>query len=192
MCSLLSPSLWSHTGNYQLSPTVNMPQDDTVMIEDDRPPVIPAHMSDQSSSSSHDDMGFAADNPVTWAQDVPSQNEWWEKEMTFYTPARFSLLFGCSTHCLIELLISWCSWKMPFVSRFRVLWNISYVGSVRAWESDIGHYSFSVVKCLCACACARLCACVECVRACVCARGLVCLCVRARVCLCECLIMDVT
>uniref|UniRef100_A0A8C7T422 Par-3 family cell polarity regulator n=1 Tax=Oncorhynchus mykiss TaxID=8022 RepID=A0A8C7T422_ONCMY len=75
MCSLLSPSLWSHTGNYQLSPTVNMPQDDTVMIEDDRPPVIPAHMSDQSSSSSHDDMGFAADNPVTWAQDVPSQNE---------------------------------------------------------------------------------------------------------------------
>ncbi|XP_071026589.1 partitioning defective 3 homolog isoform X3 [Oncorhynchus clarkii lewisi] len=62
-------------GNYQLSPTVNMPQDDTVMIEDDRPPVIPAHMSDQSSSSSHDDMGFAADNPVTWAQDVPSQNE---------------------------------------------------------------------------------------------------------------------
>uniref|UniRef100_A0A8K9Y318 Par-3 family cell polarity regulator n=1 Tax=Oncorhynchus mykiss TaxID=8022 RepID=A0A8K9Y318_ONCMY len=62
-------------GNYQLSPTVNMPQDDTVMIEDDRPPVIPAHMSDQSSSSSHDDMGFAADNPVTWAQDVPSQND---------------------------------------------------------------------------------------------------------------------
>uniref|UniRef100_A0A8C7MD64 Par-3 family cell polarity regulator n=1 Tax=Oncorhynchus kisutch TaxID=8019 RepID=A0A8C7MD64_ONCKI len=62
-------------GNYQLSPTVNMPQDDTVMIEDDRPPVIPAHMSDQSSSSSHDDMGFAADNPVTWAQDVPNQND---------------------------------------------------------------------------------------------------------------------
>uniref|UniRef100_A0A673ZRG9 Par-3 family cell polarity regulator n=1 Tax=Salmo trutta TaxID=8032 RepID=A0A673ZRG9_SALTR len=53
-----------------LSPTVNMPQDDTVMIEDDRPPVVPAHMSDQSSSSSHDDMGFAADNPGTWAQDV--------------------------------------------------------------------------------------------------------------------------
>uniref|UniRef100_A0A673ZSK8 Par-3 family cell polarity regulator n=1 Tax=Salmo trutta TaxID=8032 RepID=A0A673ZSK8_SALTR len=61
--------------NYQLSPTVNMPQDDTVMIEDDRPPVVPAHMSDQSSSSSHDDMGFAADNPGTWAQDVPNQNE---------------------------------------------------------------------------------------------------------------------
>lgn len=76
MFSLLLSSLWSHTGNYQLSPTVNMPQDDTVMIEDDRPPVVPAHMSDQSSSSSHDDMGFAADNPGTWAQDVPNQNEW--------------------------------------------------------------------------------------------------------------------
>uniref|UniRef100_A0A8C7KWK2 Par-3 family cell polarity regulator n=1 Tax=Oncorhynchus kisutch TaxID=8019 RepID=A0A8C7KWK2_ONCKI len=37
-------------GNYQLSPTVNMPQDDTVIIEDDRPPVLPAHLSDQSSS----------------------------------------------------------------------------------------------------------------------------------------------
>ncbi|XP_045062710.1 partitioning defective 3 homolog isoform X1 [Coregonus clupeaformis] len=62
-------------GNYQLSPTVNMPQDDTVMIEDDRPPVVPAHLSDQSSSSSHDDVGFAADNPVTWAQDMSNQNE---------------------------------------------------------------------------------------------------------------------
>uniref|UniRef100_A0A4W5JXI6 Par-3 family cell polarity regulator n=1 Tax=Hucho hucho TaxID=62062 RepID=A0A4W5JXI6_9TELE len=50
--------------NYQLSPTVNMPQDDTVMIEDDRPPVVPAHMSDQSSSSSHDDMGFASTRPL--------------------------------------------------------------------------------------------------------------------------------
>uniref|UniRef100_A0A6Q2WRM2 PDZ domain-containing protein n=1 Tax=Esox lucius TaxID=8010 RepID=A0A6Q2WRM2_ESOLU len=51
---------------YQLSPTVNMPQDDTVMIEDDRPPVLPTHLSDQSSSSSHDD----AENPGTWTQDV--------------------------------------------------------------------------------------------------------------------------
>uniref|UniRef100_A0A6Q2XKZ4 PDZ domain-containing protein n=1 Tax=Esox lucius TaxID=8010 RepID=A0A6Q2XKZ4_ESOLU len=50
---------------YQLSPTVNMPQDDTVMIEDDRPPVLPTHLSDQSSSSSHDD----AENPGTWTQD---------------------------------------------------------------------------------------------------------------------------
>uniref|UniRef100_A0A8C7TAZ4 Par-3 family cell polarity regulator n=1 Tax=Oncorhynchus mykiss TaxID=8022 RepID=A0A8C7TAZ4_ONCMY len=66
--------------NYQLSPTVNMPQDDTVMIEDDRPPVIPAHMSDQSSSSSHDDMGFAADNPVTWAQDVPNPEDSFQRE----------------------------------------------------------------------------------------------------------------
>uniref|UniRef100_A0A6Q2YNM7 PDZ domain-containing protein n=1 Tax=Esox lucius TaxID=8010 RepID=A0A6Q2YNM7_ESOLU len=56
---------------YQLSPTVNMPQDDTVMIEDDRPPVLPTHLSDQSSSSSHDD----AENPGTWTQDVPKENE---------------------------------------------------------------------------------------------------------------------
>uniref|UniRef100_A0AAY4DHI9 PDZ domain-containing protein n=1 Tax=Denticeps clupeoides TaxID=299321 RepID=A0AAY4DHI9_9TELE len=48
-------------GHYQLSPTVNMPQDDTVIIEDDRPPVLPARLSDQSSSSSHDDMCFSAE-----------------------------------------------------------------------------------------------------------------------------------
>uniref|UniRef100_A0A8C7N7L5 Par-3 family cell polarity regulator n=1 Tax=Oncorhynchus kisutch TaxID=8019 RepID=A0A8C7N7L5_ONCKI len=62
-------------GNYQLSPTVNMPQDDTVIIEDDRPPVLPAHLSDQSSSSSHDDMGFHVEVPPTWAKDTPIQNE---------------------------------------------------------------------------------------------------------------------
>ncbi|CAK6952032.1 partitioning defective 3 homolog isoform X2 [Scomber scombrus] len=62
-------------GNYQLSPTVNMPQDDIVMIEDDRPPLLPAHLSDQSSSSSHDDMGFVGENPVTWIHDLPGQNE---------------------------------------------------------------------------------------------------------------------
>ncbi|KAM9460315.1 partitioning defective 3 homolog isoform 14-T15 [Salvelinus alpinus] len=62
-------------GNYQLSPTVNMPQDDTVIIEDDRPPVLPAHLSDQSSSSSHDDMGFHVEVPPTWAKDIPIQNE---------------------------------------------------------------------------------------------------------------------
>uniref|UniRef100_A0A672S851 Partitioning defective 3 homolog n=1 Tax=Sinocyclocheilus grahami TaxID=75366 RepID=A0A672S851_SINGR len=45
--------------HYQLSPTVNMPQDDMVIIEDDRPHVLPTQLSDQSSSSSHDDMGFA-------------------------------------------------------------------------------------------------------------------------------------
>ncbi|XP_039983272.1 partitioning defective 3 homolog isoform X4 [Xiphias gladius] len=62
-------------GNYQLSPTVNMPQDDIVMIEDDRPPLLPAHLSDQSSSSSHDDMGFVGDNPVSWIHELPGQNE---------------------------------------------------------------------------------------------------------------------
>ncbi|KAM4606360.1 partitioning defective 3 homolog [Polymixia lowei] len=61
--------------NFQLSPTVNMPQDDIVMIEDDRPPLLPAHLSDQSSSSSHDDMGFVGENPVAWIHDLPSQNE---------------------------------------------------------------------------------------------------------------------
>uniref|UniRef100_A0A8C2WP25 Par-3 family cell polarity regulator n=1 Tax=Cyclopterus lumpus TaxID=8103 RepID=A0A8C2WP25_CYCLU len=56
-----SPSLANmigRIGNFRLSPTVNMPQDDVVMIEDDRPPLLPAHLSDQSSSSSHEDMGF--------------------------------------------------------------------------------------------------------------------------------------
>ncbi|XP_058489697.1 partitioning defective 3 homolog isoform X3 [Solea solea] len=62
-------------GNYQLSPTVNMPQDDIVMIEDDRPPLLPAHLSDQSSSSSHDDMGFVGENPVPWIHELPGQNE---------------------------------------------------------------------------------------------------------------------
>ncbi|XP_038146699.1 partitioning defective 3 homolog isoform X2 [Cyprinodon tularosa] len=62
-------------GNYQLSPTVNMPQDDTVIIEDDRPPLLPSNLSDQSSSSSHDDMGFAADVTPPWAKELPAQNE---------------------------------------------------------------------------------------------------------------------
>ncbi|KAJ8376001.1 hypothetical protein SKAU_G00065810, partial [Synaphobranchus kaupii] len=59
-------------GNYQLSPTVNMPQDDTVIIEDDRPPVLPARLSDQSSSSSHDDMVFTEEAPPSWANDIPA------------------------------------------------------------------------------------------------------------------------
>ncbi|KAM4605482.1 partitioning defective 3 homolog isoform 2-T2 [Polymixia lowei] len=62
-------------GNYQLSPTVNMPQDDTVIIEDDRPPLLPPHLSDQSSSSSHDDVGFSAEMTPPWAKELPSQNQ---------------------------------------------------------------------------------------------------------------------
>uniref|UniRef100_A0A8C5GHM2 Partitioning defective 3 homolog n=1 Tax=Gouania willdenowi TaxID=441366 RepID=A0A8C5GHM2_GOUWI len=62
-------------GNCQLSPTVNMPQDDIVMIEDDRPPLLPAHLSDQSSSSSHDDMGFVGENPAPWIHELPNQDE---------------------------------------------------------------------------------------------------------------------
>uniref|UniRef100_A0A9J8CCT4 Par-3 family cell polarity regulator n=1 Tax=Cyprinus carpio carpio TaxID=630221 RepID=A0A9J8CCT4_CYPCA len=62
-------------GHYQLSPTVNMPQDDTVIIEDDRPPVLPACLSDQSSSSSHDDMGFVTEMPGSWPKDVQIQDE---------------------------------------------------------------------------------------------------------------------
>lgn len=65
------------SGNYQLSPTVNMPQDDTVIIEDDRPPLLPPHLSDQSSSSSHDDVAFAADVTPPWAKEPPSQIEEW-------------------------------------------------------------------------------------------------------------------
>uniref|UniRef100_A0A8B9RL41 Par-3 family cell polarity regulator alpha, b n=1 Tax=Astyanax mexicanus TaxID=7994 RepID=A0A8B9RL41_ASTMX len=64
-----------HQGHYQLSPTVNMPQDDTVIIEDDRPPVLPSHLSDQSSSSSHDDITFVMEGPPAWTQEVPSQND---------------------------------------------------------------------------------------------------------------------
>eukprot|EP00063_Salmo_salar_P071426 XP_014046261.1 PREDICTED: partitioning defective 3 homolog isoform X9 [Salmo salar] len=62
-------------GNYQLSPTVNMPQDDTVIIEDDRLPVLPTHLSDQSSASSHDDVGFHVEVPPPWAKEIQIQNE---------------------------------------------------------------------------------------------------------------------
>ncbi|XP_069067327.1 partitioning defective 3 homolog isoform X3 [Pleurodeles waltl] len=57
-------------GKFQLSPTVNMPQDDTVIIEDDRLPVLPPHLSDQSSSSSHDDVGFIPDASGAWPKAV--------------------------------------------------------------------------------------------------------------------------
>lgn len=54
-----------------------MPQDDIVMIEDDRPPLFPLHLSDQSSTSSHDDMGYVGENLVKWIHEFPSQNERW-------------------------------------------------------------------------------------------------------------------
>ncbi|XP_075406424.1 partitioning defective 3 homolog isoform X11 [Tenrec ecaudatus] len=60
--------IMGESGKYQLSPTVNMPQDDTVIIEDDRLPVLPPHLSEQSSSSSHDDMGFVVTDAGAWAK----------------------------------------------------------------------------------------------------------------------------
>uniref|UniRef100_A0A8C5XYM9 PDZ domain-containing protein n=1 Tax=Microcebus murinus TaxID=30608 RepID=A0A8C5XYM9_MICMU len=52
-------------GKYQLSPTVNVPQDDTVIIEDDRLPVLPPHLSDHS----HDNVGFVTtDAAGMWAK----------------------------------------------------------------------------------------------------------------------------
>uniref|UniRef100_A0A3P8XSR3 Par-3 family cell polarity regulator n=1 Tax=Esox lucius TaxID=8010 RepID=A0A3P8XSR3_ESOLU len=62
-------------GNFHLSPTVNMPQDDTVIIEDDRLPMLPPNLSDQSSSSSHDDVGFHVEVPPPWAKDIQIQSE---------------------------------------------------------------------------------------------------------------------
>ncbi|XP_068091862.1 partitioning defective 3 homolog isoform X24 [Hyperolius riggenbachi] len=61
-------------GKYQLSPTVNMPQDDTVIIEDDRAPALPSQLSDQSSSSSHDDMGCVTDSAGAWPKTVTSES----------------------------------------------------------------------------------------------------------------------
>ncbi|XP_042133825.1 partitioning defective 3 homolog isoform X19 [Peromyscus maniculatus bairdii] len=60
--------IMGESGKCQLSPTVNMPHDDAVMIEDDRLPVLPPHLSDQSSSSSHDDVGFIMTEAGTWAK----------------------------------------------------------------------------------------------------------------------------
>ncbi|XP_029388325.1 partitioning defective 3 homolog isoform X8 [Mus pahari] len=60
--------IMGESGKCQLSPTVNMPHDDTVMIEDDRLPVLLPHLSDQSSSSSHDDVGFIMTEAGTWAK----------------------------------------------------------------------------------------------------------------------------
>ncbi|XP_075068156.1 partitioning defective 3 homolog isoform X4 [Mixophyes fleayi] len=61
-------------GKYQLSPTVNMPQDDTVIIEDDRAPALPSQLSDQSSSSSHDDVGCITDSAGAWSKTVTSES----------------------------------------------------------------------------------------------------------------------
>ncbi|KAM9308851.1 partitioning defective 3 homolog [Gastrophryne carolinensis] len=61
-------------GKYQLSPTVNMPQDDTVIIEDDCTPMMPSKLSDQSSSSSHDDMGCVTDSAAAWSKTVTSES----------------------------------------------------------------------------------------------------------------------
>ncbi|XP_036082741.1 partitioning defective 3 homolog isoform X2 [Rousettus aegyptiacus] len=66
--------IMGESGKYQLSPTVNMPQDDTVIIEDDRLPVPPPHLSDQSSSSSHDDVGFVPTDPGPWAKAAVSDS----------------------------------------------------------------------------------------------------------------------
>ncbi|KAM6452707.1 partitioning defective 3 homolog isoform 6-T6 [Liasis olivaceus] len=61
-------------GKYQLSPTVNMPQDDMVIIEDDRLPILPPHLSDQSSSSSHDDVGFATVDAGAWTKPIVNES----------------------------------------------------------------------------------------------------------------------
>ncbi|XP_054027460.1 partitioning defective 3 homolog isoform X14 [Dryobates pubescens] len=61
-------------GKYQLSPTVNMPQDDTVIIEDDRLSVLPPHLSDHSSSSSHDDVGFGTVDAGGWAKSAINES----------------------------------------------------------------------------------------------------------------------
>uniref|UniRef100_A0A8C7E351 Partitioning defective 3 homolog n=1 Tax=Naja naja TaxID=35670 RepID=A0A8C7E351_NAJNA len=61
-------------GKYQLSPTVNMPPDDMIMIEDDRLPVLPPYLSDQSSSSSHDDVGFATMDAGAWSKPIVNES----------------------------------------------------------------------------------------------------------------------
>ncbi|KAG8138818.1 putative Partitioning defective 3-like protein, partial [Naja naja] len=74
----ISHSLYSGVEGLNESPTrnaalsrlmVNMPPDDMIMIEDDRLPVLPPYLSDQSSSSSHDDVGFATMDAGAWNMD---------------------------------------------------------------------------------------------------------------------------
>jgi len=54
-----------------------MPQDDTVIIEDDRLSVLPPHLSDQSSSSSHDDVGFGTVDAGGWAKAAINESTDW-------------------------------------------------------------------------------------------------------------------
>lgn len=54
-----------------------MPQDDTVIIEDDRMSVLPPHLSDQSSSSSHDDVGFGTVDTGGWAKAAINESTDW-------------------------------------------------------------------------------------------------------------------
>ncbi|XP_077124639.1 partitioning defective 3 homolog isoform X19 [Ranitomeya variabilis] len=61
-------------GKFQFSPTVNMPHDDTVIIEDDRALPLPSQLSDQSSSSSHDDVGCITDSAGAWSKTVTSES----------------------------------------------------------------------------------------------------------------------
>lgn len=120
----ISPSL---PGNYQLSPTVNMPQDDIVMIEDDRPPLLPAHLSDQSSSSSHDDMGFVGENPVPWIHELPGQNEWWAAGRSYFAAES------------AELFITWWTPDRPCVEESRTVFFVFSVGMCRRFK--IGYYA---------------------------------------------------
>uniref|UniRef100_A0A8C7ZJG1 Par-3 family cell polarity regulator n=1 Tax=Oryzias sinensis TaxID=183150 RepID=A0A8C7ZJG1_9TELE len=69
--SMARANVITRMGHNQLSPTVNMPQDDMVIIEDDRPPMLPARLSDHSSSSSHEDMGFVGESSSGWMQELP-------------------------------------------------------------------------------------------------------------------------
>lgn len=48
-----------------------------VIIEDDRLPVLPPHLSDQSSSSSHDDMGFATMDTGAWIKPTINESAEW-------------------------------------------------------------------------------------------------------------------
>ncbi|TRY89176.1 hypothetical protein DNTS_018088 [Danionella cerebrum] len=60
----------------QLSPTVNMPRDAAIIIEDDRPTLLLSRLSDQSSSSSHGDVtGFEAEPLEPWNKGVELQDE---------------------------------------------------------------------------------------------------------------------